>query len=332
MTELWRSILRGGRPAEARSAAPRRREPPIAPASAPESVPMGPGAMIGGGGGYSLTKEERDAGDRYSSSIRGLGRQSSDAPVTPLTNRNTPEFPVGPGGVVSPSPLQMAVDATGAPESYMSALIVHESGGRADARAESSSATGHFQFIDGTWLDVMRRYGGRYGAAGQEMASAITRRADGSSTVSDPAMRERILAAREDPRWAALLGGHLTQENASALRAALGRPVTEGEVYLTHFLGPSDGTALVRAVTATERGRNRPASDFVSGEAVDANPTIFWVDDGRNRARFNRVPNGRGGTKLVYAGGGRRATAAEVYARQTHRFRDGERHRPYRGR
>ena len=331
MTELWRSILRGGRPAEARTAAPRR-QPPIAPAPAPQSVPMGPGAFGNGSQGYSLTKEERDAGDRYSANMRGVARQSTDAPVTPLSARDAPSFPVGPGGVVSPSPTQMAVDLTGVPESYVTALVTQESGGRADARAPSSSATGHFQFIDGTWLDVMRRYGGRYGPAGQEMASAITRRADGSASVADPAMRARILAAREDPRWSALLGGHFTQENASALRASLGRPVSEGEVYLTHFLGQRDGTDLIRAVTASERGRNRPASDFVTAEAVAANPTIFYVDDGRNRARFNRVPNGRGGTKLAYAGGGRRATAAEVYARQTHLFRDGERQRPYRGR
>ena len=288
--------------------------------------------MIGGGGGYSLTKEERDAGDRYSASIAGLGRQASDAPVTEHNQRDAPQIPMGPGGIVSPSPLSVAVDATGASESYMSALVEQESGGRADARAPSSTATGHFQFIDGTWLDVMRRYGGRYGAAGEEMASAITRRADGSSSVADPAMRARILAARNDPRWSALLGGHFTQENASSLRANLGRPVSEGEVYLTHFLGLRDGTDLIRAVTASARGRTRPASDFVTAEAVAANPTIFYVDDGRNRARFNRVPNGQGGTKLVYAGGGRRATAAEVYTRQTHRFRDGERQRPYTGR
>jgi hypothetical protein len=293
---------------------------------------MGPGAFGNGSQGYSLTKEERDAGDRYSANMRGVARQTSDAPVTPHSQRDAPQFPMGPGGIVSPSPVSVAVDATGASESYMNTVITQESGGRADARAPSSSATGHFQFIDGTWLDVMRRYGGRYGPAGQEMAAAITRRADGSSTVSDPAMRARILAAREDPRWSALLGGHFTQENASALRANLQRPVSEGEVYLTHFLGLRDGTDLIRAVTASARGRTRPASEFVTAEAVAANPTIFYVDDGRNRARFNRVPNGRGGTKLVYAGGGRRATAAEVYTRQTHLFREGGRDRPYTGR
>lgn len=194
-----------------------------------------------------------------------------------------------------------ATRITGAPSAYLSALIVHESGGKANARASTSTATGHAQFIDSTWLVMLHRYGGRYGEEGQRIADSIE--------IKNGVPRIR--------GWSSVMAAHYANENAAALRARLGRNVNEGEVYLAHFLGDASAANVIAAALRETTGRQQEARALVSSAAVEANPRIFY--QGGN---YERVPNRSGnGTHEVYRGGGRARTAREVYDLQTRRFR-----------
>ena len=64
------------------------------------------------------------------------------------------------------------------------------------ARAKTSSATGLFQFIDQTWLELVAQHGGKLGY--DHYVQALR-----TGELSAP-LRARILALRTDPRG----GGH----------------------------------------------------------------------------------------------------------------------------
>ncbi|MCV5246159.1 transglycosylase SLT domain-containing protein, partial [Escherichia coli] len=61
-----------------------------------------------------------------------------------------------------------AAEVTGVDPSYMMALADKESSFLVDNRPSTSSAEGLFQFIERTWLEVVREFGPKHGL--QEVA------------------------------------------------------------------------------------------------------------------------------------------------------------------
>jgi soluble lytic murein transglycosylase-like protein len=59
--------------------------------------------------------------------------------------------------------IRRAADATGVNFSLLVETARRESALNPNARAGTSSATGLFQFIDSTWLDMVRRHGADHG-------------------------------------------------------------------------------------------------------------------------------------------------------------------------
>jgi hypothetical protein len=188
-----------------------------------------------------------------------------------------------PSSETTATPVNPVVDAirqgaerTGTGFDYLLATAQRESALDPAARAKVSSASGLFQFIEQTWLGLVKSDGARLGL-GQE-AAAITTRADGTHVVSDPRARQAILGLREDPKVASVLAGTFTQRNRETLSAELRREPTAGELYVAHFLGARGAAQLINTA---QRTPNRPvASDFP--EAAAANRSIFF-DRGRAR-------------------------------------------------
>ncbi|MFD0937240.1 transglycosylase SLT domain-containing protein, partial [Methylobacterium trifolii] len=125
--------------------------------------------------------------------------------------------------------------ASGVGFDYLLATAKRESALDPAAKAGTSSATGLFQFIEQTWLGVMKTAGPKLGLA--SFADAITARTDGTFTVADPGLRQAILDLRRDPKIAATLAGALTQKNGEALAGTIGRDPTGGDLYAAHVLG-----------------------------------------------------------------------------------------------
>ncbi|MCZ8181629.1 MAG: transglycosylase SLT domain-containing protein [Beijerinckiaceae bacterium] len=177
-------------------------------------------------------------------------------------------------------PLRQASEATGIPFDYLVKTAKRESNLNPEAKAASSSATGLFQFIEQTWLGLVKREGPNLGLA--EAASAIQRDGSGRYVVPEGDMRQQILALRKDPTLSARLAGVFTSENRSSLREALGRDPTGGELYIAHFMGAGGAKELIGLANGSPE--RSAASAFP--EAASANRSIFF--DPKGRARTTR--------------------------------------------
>src|SRR5450432_2786949 len=128
--------------------------------------------------------------------------------------------------------IRQASQSTHTDFSYLMAQAAQESGFQSDAKATTSSATGLFQFIDSTWLDMVRQHGAKHGIG--QLAEQVTSDAAGRPHVADPVTRESILALRKDPKISAALAGEFAHDNKLEVERALGRPAQKTDLYLAH--------------------------------------------------------------------------------------------------
>jgi hypothetical protein len=195
----------------------------------------------------------------------------------------------GAGSMVAGA-IRQASQATGTSFSYLLATAQVESGLNPHAGASTSSARGLFQFVEQTWLGTVKQSGpglgyGRY-------ADAITRTASGHYQVKDPAMRQQILALRNDPTANAVMAGAFTRDNANYLTRKLGRQPSEGELYIAHFLGAGGAARLISLASSNP---NAKASAYFAN-AAHANPSIFYdrqTGTARSVAQVRDVLTGR---------------------------------------
>ena len=175
-------------------------------------------------------------------------------------------------GAASPiaGAIRDAARSTGASFEYLLTTAQIESNLNPAAQASTSTAKGLYQFIDQTWLSVMKQAGPALGLA--KYADAIEQAPDGRYAVPDANARAAILKLRSDPAVSAKLAGVFTRSNAAKLAASIGRAPSEGELYIAHFLGP-DGAAKLIA-SATNAPRANAAAMFPSAAA--ANRPIFY--------------------------------------------------------
>lgn len=159
-------------------------------------------------------------------------------------------------------------------------IIRNESGGDSNATNKSSTAKGLGQFIDSTWLTMVKRYRPDI-AAGKSNAQII-------------ALKTNAPLARE-------MTTRYVEENARALRSA-GMPVTDGNLYLAHFLGAGGAVKLLSA-----QDKSQPVVNLVGQKVVDVNrfiqgKSVQWVIDwaarkmgqqgGRTQQQMVRIPGG----------------------------------------
>lgn len=181
---------------------------------------------------------------------------------------------VDPGNLAAVSTVTGAIreasQATGTSFSYLLATAQVESGLNPGAGASTSSARGLFQFVDQTWLGTMKQSGAALGYG--RYAAAISRTASGHYEVKDPVLRSQILKLRSDPTANAVMAGAFTKANAAYLTQTLGRPPTEGELYIAHFLGAGGAARLISLATSDP---NAKATAYFA-HAAQANRSIFY--------------------------------------------------------
>ena len=173
--------------------------------------------------------------------------------------------------------IRQGAERTGTGFDYLLATAQRESALDPAARARSSSASGLFQFIEQTWLGLVKEEGPKLGLNRQ--ASAIATRSDGTHVVSDPAARQAILNLRDDPKVSSVMAGAFTQRNRDVLAADLGRSPTAGDLYVAHFLGARGAAQLIKS--AQQSPGRAAAPDFP--DAAAANRSIFYDRSGRAR-------------------------------------------------
>ncbi|MBE0579778.1 transglycosylase SLT domain-containing protein [Devosia sp.] len=168
--------------------------------------------------------------------------------------------------------LTAAGDRNGVDFDYLLQTAMRESSLNPQAKAQTSSAVGLFQFLESTWLQVMKEEGPRLGYS--EIAGNIERSADGDYVVRDAETKAQILKLREDPQIAADLAAAFTKSNGDYLSQRFGRMPSAGELYIAHFLGAQGAE---RMFTAGLQNPDQIAADLFPKQAA-ANRTIFYSD------------------------------------------------------
>ncbi|MGD9980974.1 MAG: transglycosylase SLT domain-containing protein [Hyphomonadaceae bacterium] len=160
--------------------------------------------------------------------------------------------------------IRRAADATGVNFSLLVETARRESALNPSARAGTSSATGLFQFIESTWLDMVRRHGADHGLFAQ--AAALRNGANADA-------RREILALRSDPEISARMAGELARENAATLQARLGRAPGAGELYAAHVMGPNGALRLIEAAQ-----QDAPSAAAIFPREAAANRGLFYAN------------------------------------------------------
>jgi hypothetical protein len=205
---------------------------------------------------------------------------------------------LGAGRVVDA--LRKAADATGSDFHYLLGTAMRESSLKPNAQSSSSSATGLFQFIDQTWLGLVKEHGAQHGLG--NYAASITRQSDGRYR-ADADLKQTILALRKDPEVCALMAGEYAKTTQGAMRASLGREVCGGELYAAHFLGPDAALKLIK-LAGSDPGASAVAQ---FPQAASANKSVFFHADGTSKSVREvydwavRQPGGEGTARVAPA-------------------------------
>lgn len=125
----------------------------------------------------------------------------------------------------------------------MAAKAGLESSFRSKVKAGTSTATGLYQFIEGTWNEMLAKYGAKYGI-----------------NPNTP---------RSDPRANALMAAEYLKENGNSLQRHVERDLTDTDYYAAHFLGAGGARRLLTAVPSASAVAIFPSE-------ARANPDIFY--------------------------------------------------------
>lgn len=127
-----------------------------------------------------------------------------------------------------------------AEKNYLATVAQLESGGNPRAAAETSTARGLYQFLEGTVGDINKRYGTSY-------------------TLED----------RFNPKKATEMMQLFTSGNKQRLTKLLGRAPSNEELYMAHMLGADGANKFLRA------DRSANVSSAVGSEAFEKNKKFF---------------------------------------------------------
>lgn len=206
-------------------------------AGAKIAVGMGPDYGEGGASG-GVIKSSGTGGEI----ISGTGGKFEELPYPSANSSIKAAYPT----------LLAAGKMTGVPVDWLTVIAGIESAFNYTIKAKTSSATGWYQFIDGTWDEMVKKYGPKYGIPGLGQ---------------DPERK-----ARKDPRASALMGGEFIKSNYDTVSKGIGRKdLTDTDIYMAHFLGPGGAIKFLKA------DPNAMAYKIFSKE-YSANMSIFFVD------------------------------------------------------
>jgi hypothetical protein len=151
-------------------------------------------------------------------------------------------------------------------ERLIERIVMSESQGDPSAKNKRSTATGLGQFLDQTWLELIR-------AHRRELFTGRTER----EVLS---LRKNSLLSREMTR-------RFIERNAAALTKH-GLPVTPSTLYLAHFAGPAGAVAILAAPGDADAAAVIASADsraeITRAKILNGNPFLrgFTVEDLRN--------------------------------------------------
>ena len=142
-------------------------------------------------------------------------------------------------------------------EDYLKTTAYLESGFNPNAKAQTSSASGMFQFTKGTWESMNKKHGLGYS-----------------------------LEDRFDPQKSAQMAALFASENKQIIEKGTNQKATGTDMYMGHFLGAQGAVNFLN--TKKEKGEEKAALDPRFKSAASANKSIFYNKDGTPKS-FNEV-------------------------------------------
>lgn len=158
--------------------------------------------------------------------------------------------------------IKSASSKTGVDFSYLLQQAKAESAFKSDAKAKTSSASGLYQFIESTWMNMIEKYGDKHGIE------------------TEGKNKKDILAMRNDPEKAAAMAAEFAGENERFLNTHWGGEIGATERYFAHFMGAGGAAAFLNA--RDENGMKAAADIFP--KAARANHNVFY-ERGTGRAK-----------------------------------------------
>lgn len=155
------------------------------------------------------------------------------------------------GGPKPAAPPGTAVTSDASSAAYLKTVAMLESGGNANAKAGTSSASGMFQFTEGTWKQMTKEMGKNYS-----------------------------LDDRFDPNKSAEVMSYFTNKQKAQLEKGTGRSASSTDMYMAHFLGAGGATKFLNNMQ-TNPNQSAAAMD---PKAAAANKSIFYDQTGRERS------------------------------------------------
>lgn len=169
--------------------------------------------------------------------------------------------------------IQSASQKTGVGFSYLLQQANVESSFKADAKAKGSSATGLYQFIDSTWISMIKENGEKYGLG--KYASQIS----DNGSVANKSVKKQILALRKDPEIASAMAAEYAANNKQYLQSTVGGKIGSTELYMAHFMGPGGAAKFLAKM---QDNPNAIGAKSFSKEAC-SNEAVFYKENGKPR-------------------------------------------------
>ena len=160
----------------------------------------------------------------------------------------TPEASGKPAGSSGP---QEGVKTDAAMAKYLQTIALIESGGDKNAKAGTSSASGMFQFTEGTWKQMTKEMG------------------------KDYSKEDRF-----DPKKAAEVAEYFSKKQKAQIEKSTGREAGMTDMYMAHFLGAGGASKFLKA---KDQDPTQSAA-ALDPAAAKANKNIYYNKEGKERS------------------------------------------------
>lgn len=157
--------------------------------------------------------------------------------------------------------VETAAQKTGVDFGYLLKQADIESSFDTNAQAKTSSARGLYQFIESTWLEMVKAHGASHGINANQS-------------------KTELLKLRDNPDLAAKMAGEFAASNKAYLEKNWNGDVGATEQYLAHFMGAKGASDFLNT---RDNDPNATASNLFPS-AAKANKNIFYNSkDGQSR-------------------------------------------------
>jgi hypothetical protein len=202
------------------------------------------------------TNQDADEVVKKAAERMAAAKQGKDpgavAAGSPAGDRTAPTpTPESSGKPATASGPQEGVKTDAAMAKYLQTIALIESGGDKNAKAGTSSASGMFQFVEGTWKQMTKEMGKDYS-----------------------------LQDRFDPKKAAEVAEYFSKKQKTQIEKSTGREAGMTDMYMAHFLGAGGASKFLKA---KDKDPSQSAA-ALDPAAAKANKNIYYDKTGKERS------------------------------------------------